>query len=130
MTQDPGRAIIAGAQIEGVAKGGKQDAASSAQINAITATIKQLGWNPDEVITAIDLALGDALDVSAGNPGTIIKDYLRGLSGDDAGKLLDGAQGRRGRRGQADLGPSSRQGGERGWWIIPPAVHAGPHTSQ
>lgn len=80
---------ITPASITGVARGGQQDKVTAAQARQLMVLYQDLELTPESFAMRIDQYLGDALTLDPeGDVSAQLNRYVKGLSSDDAGKLI------------------------------------------
>lgn len=86
----PTNVTITGQNIEGVARGGQQDRISSAQLRAIGKLYTENQLTSEKFIEIIAFTLDDTVDVpEEAVPADVLNAYMKVLSGDKAGKLIN-----------------------------------------
>jgi hypothetical protein len=82
---------VEGANIEGIARGGRSEVLTGAQARQIGQLVGGLKLSPEEFSGVCTEILGSGPAVPEnGDPGPAAKEFLRALSADDAGKLIQG----------------------------------------
>lgn len=88
-----GTPAVSASNVQGIAKGGRSEKITNAQMKAIGSLYAQLreqhGWTADHMIQFIDDQMGDPLEVGEdADAADVINNYLKQLSGEDAGALI------------------------------------------
>jgi hypothetical protein len=103
---------VKGGQISGVARGGRSDKITKAQMTQLFALYKDLELEPAGFILRIDQILGDNLAIDEeGDVTQQLNQYVKNLSADDAGKLISGMIDEKDSRApDADVDPRDADG--------------------
>jgi len=88
--------------VEGVARGGRSNTATEAQVAAVSRLVASLGLTPARFAGAVEIILGDAIDFGSWGE---VKTYLEAQSGEAIGKIIESLSEDEGRLVGDDAGP-------------------------
>lgn len=111
----PQPVTVQGAQIEGIARGGRSDKITATQVRQIGALVKEMEMSPELFAEYIEKASGKKVSLPDNDdPGPALKNATGALSADDAGKLISLLVERKDSENEEDGIPEDDGGGGYG----------------